>query len=421
MAKALTAKSVDQAKPDPKKRREIPDGLLAGLYLIVQPSGGKGWAIRYRHGGKSRKLTLGGYPAFGLGEAREAAKEALQTVAKGGDPASQKRISKQEAAEGRDLFENVVADFLKRHRTKRDGTVPRSLPEIKRMFEHDVLPRWRGRRIQDITKRDVNELLDGLIDKGVGSMTNRVFSIVRLLMNWAVGREIIDLSPCVGIRPPAAEVPRDRVLSDDEIRRFWNATETQGYPFGPMLRLLLVTGARLSEIAKMPWSELSLDRRMWSLPKERTKNSRAHDVPLSKLAIEIIQDLPKIASTRQLVFTTTGAKPASGYSRAKINLDKLMTADGDEFPAWKFHDLRRTAATGMQRLAIPPHITEAVLNHKSGTIRGVAAVYSRYDYADEKRAALDAWAKFLAAIVEGRTDAFVGKQAKNVVQFPAGA
>ena len=144
-----------------------------------------------------------------------------------------------------------LAQFLERHAKGK-----KSHDEIKRMFDHDVLPAWRGRRIQDITRRDVIELMDGLIDRGVGPMTNRVFSIVRKLFNWCVGRDIIAASPCVGLRPPVAETSRDRVLTDDEIKAFWKGTEALGYPFGPLFRLMLLTGQREGEVAGMTTAEL---------------------------------------------------------------------------------------------------------------------------------------------------------------------
>jgi integrase len=407
----LTNKSVEQIKPDPEKRREIPDTHLAGHYLIVQPSGAKSWAVRYRHGGRPRKLTLGGYPALGLAKARERAKEALQISAEGGDPASQKRQNRIEAADGRNLFGNVVAEFLKRH-AKRN----RSHDEVKRMFDHDVLPKWGSRQIQDITRRDVNELLDGLRDRGVGTMTNRVFAAVRKLFSWAIERDIVDVSPCAGVRPPVLEESRDRLLSDEEIRWFWLATDKVGYPFGPLGKLLLVTLQRLSEVAEMTDAEIQLDDRLWEIPKERAKNNRANEVPLSDAAMEAIEGIPRIESARGLLFTTTGGSPVSGFSRAKRNLDRAMldvarqeAAEGGddpnkvEIPNWRFHDLRRTGTSGMARLGQPPHVAEAILNHRSGTISGVAAVYNRYDYGDEKRAALEAWGRHVKMIASGES------------------
>jgi integrase len=393
----LSAKAVEHAKPT-STRREIADGLLSGLYLIVQRSGVKSWAVRYRYGGRSKKLTLGRYPAMDVAKARQAGRDALTVAAAGNDPAQQKRIIRKHAAEGRDLVETVVAEFLERH-----AKAKRSYRELKRMLDREVVPHWRGRKIQDISRRDVIELLDGLMDRGVGRMTNMVFSVVRKLFRWAVERDIVAASPCTGMRPPAPEVSRDRVLADDELRRLWQAADGLGYPFGPMFKLLALTGQRLGEVAGMAWPEIDLEKKLWSLPRQRVKNARAHDVPLSDLAIEILASLPRIGSPKEFVFTTTGETPASGFSRAKRNLDAAMlAAASDASPTiapFTLHDVRRTVATGMQRLGIAPHVTEAVLNHRSGTIKGVAAVYARYDYASEKRSALESWSSHLSSVL----------------------
>lgn len=397
MPTVLTAKGVEKIGQG-TVRQEIADKLLPGFYLVVQPSGAKSWAVRYRYGGRPKKLTLGTYPALDLTDARDAARQALQALAKGDDPAATKRKAKREAAEGRDLVENVVAEFLERH-----AKAKRTYAEIRRMLDREVVPKWRGRRIQDITRRDVIDLVDGLTDRGIGRMTNMVFSVVRKLFRWCIERGIVAASPVAGMRPPVAEVSRDRVLSDDELRRFWRAAGGLGYPFGPLVRLLLITGQRLGEVTGMAWSEIDLNARIWRLPRERVKNDRAHDVPLSDLAVETLNSLPKIAGTHALVFTTTGETAVSGFSRAKRNLDSAIAEDGGgEVPPWTLHDLRRTVATNMQRLGIPPHVTEAVLNHKSGTIRGVAAIYARHDYANEKREALDAWSDHLRKVVGAR-------------------
>jgi integrase len=201
------------------------------------------------------------------------------------------------------------------------------------------------------------------------------------------------------------------VLSDSELAMFWKAANGLGYPFAPMFKLLAVTGQRLGEVAGMTWAEIDLDGKLWSLPRQRVKNDRAHDVPLSDLAIEIIKAVPKIEGKKRLLFTTTGETAASGFSRAKRNLDAAMLealrkaaqesgADADKvkLPPFTLHDIRRTVATRMQRLGIAPHVTEALLNHKSGTIKGVAAVYARHDYATEKRIALDAWARSIQSL-----------------------
>jgi integrase len=211
------------------------------------------------------------------------------------------------------------------------------------------------------------------------------------------------------LKAPKAEESRDRVLTDDEIRWLWNAAEMQGFPFGPMTQLLLLTGQRRSEVAGMRLAELSVRNRMWHLPKGRTKNGEAHDVPLADQVIAILQQLPKIAGGDGFAFTSTGVTPVSGFSRAKASLD-LLIADvaAKETPKevrrvepWIFHDLRRTCASGMASLGVAPHVIEAVLNHKSGTIKGVAAVYNRHQYTAEKQQALQAWARRVSEIVAG--------------------
>jgi integrase len=422
MAKRLTDISVQRAKPRENRvgqaiRTEIPDAGKPGLFLIVQPTGRKSWAVRYRRpsDNKPRKLTLKGFPS--LGEAHKLAQAALDEVATGGDPAGEVKAGRDEAKTGKFLVENVFEKFLEKHaKHKRSGG------EMERAFRKDVLPLWQGKDIRSITTRDINDVLDALEGRGLTVAVNRRLGLMKKFFSWAAsGRQLyITASPAAGIERPFEEKSRERTLSDDEIRRIWISCVRLGYPFGPLFQLLLVTGQRRTEVSGMAWDEIDLNNRLWMLPGGRAKNARDHSVPLSDLAIGIIESLPRIAGENQLLFTTTGETPVSGYSRAKNNLDTAIVMDGDgSIAPWVLHDIRRTVATGMQRLAIPPHITEAVLNHKSGTIRGVAAVYSRYDYADEKHAALDTWAKFLSAIIDGRADAFLGKKADNVVPFAA--
>jgi integrase len=272
----------------------------------------------------------------------------------------------------------------------------------------------------------VIELLDRLTDRGVGSMTNRVFSIIRKLFNWCISRDLLMVSPCAGVRPPVPEVRRDRVLTDDELRWFWKATDKLGLPFGPLFKMLALTGQRLSEVAGMAPGEVKAKERLWTIPKARVKNNQEHDVPLSDAALAIIEAMPKIKGDagHVYVFTTTGNSPVSGWSRAKNNLDKAMLEiarqeaeeAGDDpaavtIPEWRLHDLRRTAASGMGRLGIHLPVTEKVLNHTSGSFAGIVGVYQRHTFADEKRQALDAWARFVASVVD--------KPADNVVPLRA--
>jgi integrase len=207
------------------------------------------------------------------------------------------------------------------------------------------------------------------------------------------------------MKPPAKEQARDRALSDAEIRWLWEACEAVGWPFGPLVKLLVLTAQRRDEVAGMERPEIDLAKQNWTMPREKAKNNRAHEVQLSDAVIAVLKAVPRVGDG--LVFTMTGTTPVSGFSRVKARIDAAMlAAKRDELgekcepvPAWTLHDLRRTAATGMARLNFPPHVVDKVLNHVSGTIRGVAAVYNRFEYIDERRAALEAWGRYVTNLV----------------------
>jgi integrase len=195
------------------------------------------------------------------------------------------------------------------------------------------------------------------------------------------------------------------VLSDDELRWTWAACDEIGWPFGPLVKLLALTGQRRDEVASVEWAELDLKSRTWRMPREKAKNDRGHEIQLSDAALEVLNSIPSLGS--DLIFTTTGETSVSGFSRAKERLDAAMFAAKREelgakcasIPPWRLHDLRRTAATGMARLNFPPHVVDKVLNHVSGTIRGVAAVYNRFEYLEERRAALEAWGRHVGRLI----------------------
>jgi Arm DNA-binding domain len=257
MARALTVKSVEAAAPG-KDRQEIPDGYLRGLYLIVQPSGTKSWAVRYRHDGRPRKHTLGPYPLFDLKAAREAGSKALRVAAEGHDPAHAKR-------QAADSVESAVDQFLERH-VKRNYR-PKPMREAERMLRLHVLGNWRGRKASEISRAEIRRMLERIVEGGAPIAANRVHGIVRKLFSWCVEQDIIAASPCAELRPPAGkEGSRDRVLNDDELRRVWQAAERLGPPSGAMVQLLILTGQRRNEVAQMQWGELDLEGRLWTLP-----------------------------------------------------------------------------------------------------------------------------------------------------------
>lgn len=420
-AKALTDLAIKNLKPG-VSRREVPDGKVPGLYFVVQPTGSTSWALRYRHLGKPCKLTIGG-GAIPLSDARDLARQALVTIARGDSPAADKAEAKKvaKAAERRegDLIEKVVETFVERYAKKK--TKEASWRETERILKREIVEAWRGRALGEISRADLHDRLDAIVDRGSPIVANRTLAAFRRLCNWAVERGIIETSPCEKVRAPAAEESRDRVLANDEIKLFWEACAKIGWPFGPLGQMLLLTGQRREEVGAMAWAELDLAAKKWTIPKERAKNGVAHEVPLSDTAVAILKSLPRIDAPKvdgvavraPLVFTTNGKTPVSGYSKAKSQLDEKITevfktAAGEDFkglPHWTFHDLRRTAASGMAGIGIAPHVVEAVLNHRSGTIKGVAAVYNRYSYADEKAQALDAWARKLAGIVADKAPA----------------
>lgn len=414
MARALTTKAVEAARPT-EKRREIPDPALSGLYLIVQPSGAKSWALRYRYAGKPKKLTLGRWPIMGVAEARIAASEAVETVELGDDPGAAKRASKAARIEAqlseRDHFRSLFEVYKRRRLSQlKAGST------VVLVLEKHVLPQWGARKVQDIVRRDVIELLDSIVDGGRAVTANRVRAYLSAFFGWCVEREVIEVSPVVGTKPPAPEGSRARVLTDDEIRWLWRASDDVGQPFGPFAKLLLLTGQRRGEVAGMVEAEIGDD--VWRLSGQRTKNGRAHVVPLSDTSKDVLASVERIGS-RGYLFTTSGSSPISGFTKGHARILKRMSeiaaeeaGELVEIPRWTFHDLRRTCATGMARIGIPVRVTEAVLNHVSGTGGGIVAVYQLHDYADEKRAALDAWARFVAGLVDGC--------AVNVVRLESG-
>ena len=371
----LTAKGVEAARAA-DDRRELPDDYMRGLYLVVQPTGSKSWAVRYRHGGRSHKHTVGPYPAFDLKQARDAAAKVLRAVAEGRHPEQRQSGS----------VEDAVAQFLERH-GKNYRPKPRS--EVERLLRLHVVGNWGRRKLEEITRADVRAMI-ARIEAPVAA--NRVHSIVRKLFNWAVENDLIVNSPVAGLKAPHAETSRDRVLTDDELRRVWQAAEGLGLLNGAVVRLLVLTGQRRNEVAHMQWGELDLEKRLWTLPRERVKNDRRHEVPLSSQAVTIIRALPRISD--RFVFSTNAESPVNDFGKNKGRLDALSGVSD-----WVLHDLRRTVASGMARLGISLSVIEKVLNHVSGSFAGIVGVYQRHEFADEKRAALERWSEHVERLV----------------------
>jgi integrase len=225
-------------------------------------------------------------------------------------------------------------------------------------------------------------------------MANRILALLRAFFGWAQSKDFIDTDPTAGVRPRVKEIGRDRILDDDEIIAFWAGCDSLGYPFGPLFKLLLITLQRRDEVGGLRRSELNLEKREWFLPPERAKNDNGVIIHLSDIAVELIETIPCIDDA-DLLFTTNGGSPVSGFSKAKDRLDLLMNNPAP----WTLHDLRRTGASCLARLGTPPHITDKLLNHIAAGRRGIAAIYDRYQYLSERKAALETWGRFIENLV----------------------
>jgi integrase len=398
LTKKLTTLAFERAKPkldsDGKLvRNEIADGGADGLYLIVQPSGAKSWAIRYRHNGRATKFTLGRGAALSLAEARKAAADARLALEKGIDPAAERRATRAayKVEQHPDTVEALVKQFIALHGPKIRPATLRLYDSALRRF---VLPKWAKRPVHEIRRRDVIALVEAIaVDRPV--MANRTLGALSKFFSWLVARDVITASPVHGVEMPGVEKARDRVLDEDEVAALWRACAEEGV-IGAAVRIILLTGARRTEVSAMRWAEVDEKNRVWVLPSERSKNGQAHVVPLSGAAWEIIAALPRISDTH--VFSVSGDGPLVNFTRIKERVDaKLCFAQ-----PWVIHDLRRTCASGLQRLGVRVEVIEATLGHRSGLFRGIVSTYQRHDFADERRVALQRWADHVEQLAAGK-------------------
>ncbi len=396
MAKSrkLTEMGVERIRPD-SARVEYPDLIVQGLRLIVQPSGKKSWAVRTRLRGKPIKYTIGPYPTYKLSAAREAARDVIDAARLGQDPRVKRRVAET------DTVEAVVADWLKRDQEKN-----RDHRKVKQMFEKEIVPRWQGRPITEITRRDAIDVIDGIVDRGAEGRARRVHAYMHRMFRWAVGRGIIEINPMADLPKPGKENPRDRVLTDLELFEVWRAAGEVGYPYGPAIQLLILTGARQAEIGRLTWQEVDEVSATIQLTGERTKTGNPRLIPLTPTAMEIIGGLPRLINS-VFVFTSTGKSPINSWGNVKKKIDRAII-DASESPSdskgienWRFHDLRRTVATGLQRLGCRLEVIEAVLGHVSGSRAGIVGVYQRHSFDEEKHATLSAWDDFMASLIAG--------------------
>ena len=376
----LTQKTIESLKPT-AQRQELKDDGCRGLYLLIQPSGAKGWAVRYFIDGRVRKATIGAFPAVGLAEARLAAGKVFEQLADNIDPVEEERRIAAEAREARSrTFGTLARRFLA------DSQHLRSAPAIARTLK-PVIAEWENRPIAGIRRRDAVAVLDAIkLERGpMAAVTTRC-------LNWMIEKDELESSPVARMKPPAPMRVRERALSDDEVKRLWLACEQRPHPFGRYLQLLLLTACRRMELATLLWTDVDMSERTIVITADRYKTGKPHLVPLSRQAVALLESLPRLGP---YVFTGRGEQHAMrGFHTRKAKVDVLI-----EPPVqYQLHDLRRTVRTGLARLKVPESTAERVLGH---TTRGIERHYNFHGYADEKRAALQLWSDHVTRLVDG--------------------
>lgn len=408
MARDLTAAAVRNARALPAKvdpngplvRTEIPDGKSRGLFLVVQPSGTRSWALRFRFKGAPKKLTIGpvldvrdvpiddlplGEPHT-LAEARIAADRARTRAALGDDPTA--RAVRADRLTLREAAERFITEYAKPRN--------RSWQETERQLERYLLTDFGDHPIAELTDDEIRRPVNALTVGGKLSMANALHRTLSKFWKWCAAKErkIVATNPYAGFEMPNPVNSRDRVLSWDELATIWTAAANVGQPFGAIVRVLILTGQRREEVAGMRESEIDRRQDVWIVPSDRAKNGQPNPVPLTAPVLSEIDALPRIGKLG-LIFTTTGSTPFSGFGKAKARIDSLVAAA----EPWRLHDLRRTFATGLESLGVPQEVTEALLNHRSGKKAGVAGVYARHEYHEERGHALNAWTRFVVDVV----------------------
>ncbi len=411
LKKELTDAAIRKWKPTPdeRKNRKIKwDASVSGFGVRATGNGKKVFILMKRFDGPAQPSpsprAIGEYGAVSLEEARKVAREWSRLVKLGKDPAVEERRRREaeeqtrreaEAAKARadaSTFAAAFELFATTHLSKL-----RTGKRVEQAMRRTLLPAWGQRPLTSLSRKDVSAVVYAIHDGGAPIAANRMLAYIKKFDKWAFNRALIDASFAVLMEKPAEEVERDRTLTNVEMRALWAACERMG-AFGRAVRLLLATAARLNEVASMIWTEVDREAGLWTLPRSRTKTDREHKLPLSRLALGILDDVtPRGAS----VFTTTGRGPLKGWSKAKRKLDQLMIAELHKLdpqailPPWRLHDLRRTAATGLAKLGADRVVISKILNHAEG---GVTARYDRYGRDVEMVAGLDAWGAELERI-----------------------
>ncbi len=381
----LKQSNIDKVKLPAGKTDHIEwDDDLPGFGLRIREGGSRVYVVQYKVGTKSRRMTLGSTKKLHVDPARKEAKRLLGRVGLGQDPQGEKDTARATAAE---TFGAIAERFVN---YQRDRLRPSSLYSTN-LYLMDRCKRLHGLKIEAVTRREVASVLSTIAEKSGAVSADRARAALSAMFAWAVKEGLIDANPTIATNTYAGKTERDRVLNKDEIAAIWSALPDNDY--GVIVKLLFYTGARRDEIADLNWSEVDGADRLIRLPAERAKNRRAFDLPLSQPAFDLIAERFK-DGTEGHVFGRHGTG-FSGWSKAKAELDAKLKG----VKPWQLRDIRRTVATGMAEIGVQPHIVEACLNHVSGHKAGVAGIYNKAVYADEKRKAFETWANHLAVLL----------------------
>lgn len=363
----LTDARVSALRPPQKGQDEYPDDLVQGLRIRVGAGGRKSWIVRARSGKQQINKTLGTYPLISVGVARDMAREFLLTLIKDGGVRHERTFGE-------------LADHWIEHVAKPKN---KSWHNQLRRLEIYVLPKWRNTDLASIRRSDVRDLIDGIEGKVA---PGRALAIIRTLFRHAMGRDWVEASPAEAIPNPSSDTPRDRYLNMDEVKAVYKVADLLGYPFTGFIKMMILTAQRRTEVASMKWADIDLDAGTWVLSSEDTKSARAHLVPLSPQAVEILKTTPQFGP---YVWSSDGETHVKGYSKAKQRIDTFLSSGGLELKPWRLHDLRRTVATHMVRLGVSELVVGRVLNHAP---QGVTArTYALHSYEAEKLSAAKVW------------------------------
>lgn len=401
MAGKLTDAKLKGLKPPLKGQAEHSDSDVPGLRARIGTTGAITFILRKRVAGRIRNFTIGRYGGrFGLAEARKKARALISDLEAGKPPLPPKARSAATDLTVRGLLPQYLAE----------KSYLRSIREVERILRVNVLPEFGDRMADTVSRGEVTRLIDGIAEHAP-TMARAVHAQLSSFYTWAMPRlDRLPANPCRDAGRPSKPKARDRVLGDDELAALWNVADGEPLPWGPALKLLMLTGARREEVFGANRAEFDIAGREWLIPPERAKNGNAHLVPLSETALAVIAAIPDDGKGKLFPARVSEGgedRGPSGFSKAQArwrkSVDIALERDGGSH--WQMHDIRRTVATGLQRLGVRFEVTEAVLNHVSGSRGGVAGVYQRHDWKAEKKAAMDAWAIELVRIVNGGSHA----------------